>query len=168
MGGSRSSSTRLVWIVSGAALAEGSARRESALGPLEVIARAPLAIGDDVAEFEQPVRDQLALYIGGMGSRRRNFYKDLVSRYGFEQEADEIQDCSSAATGVRRPRPCRRRSWTATCLVGTEDEVQRRLDAFAAAGATLVNVVPLHPDLESRVRDLTTLRELRDVAPTRG
>jgi F420-dependent oxidoreductase-like protein len=146
-----------VW---GAALAEGLARRDSALGSLDVIARAPLAIGDDVAQFERAVRDQLALYIGGMGSRRRNFYRDLVSRYGFEQEAGEIQELFLGGHRREASDAVPQALVDGTSLVGTESEVRRRLEAFAAAGATLLNVVPLQPDLGDRVRDVTTLREM--------
>ena len=64
-----------VW---GAAVAEGAAKRDPALGPLDVIAHAALAIGDDVAHLRDLGRPQLALYIGGMGARGRNFYNDLA------------------------------------------------------------------------------------------
>ena len=78
-----------VW---GDALADGQAKRDPSLGPLDVIASAPLAIGDDVTGLRDRARPQLALYIGGMGARGRNFYNDLVRRYGYEAEAKAIQD----------------------------------------------------------------------------
>ncbi|HYB47425.1 MAG TPA: LLM class F420-dependent oxidoreductase, partial [Streptosporangiaceae bacterium] len=78
-----------VW---GAAVAEGRARRDPALGPLDVIAHAPLAIGEDVGGLREVSRPELALYIGGMGARGRNFYNDLARRFGYETEAKAIQD----------------------------------------------------------------------------
>src|ERR1700689_2734883 len=78
-----------VW---GEAVAEGMAKRDPALGPLDVIASAPLAIGEDVTGLRDLSRPQLALYIGGMGARGRNFYNDLASRFGYEAEAKAIQD----------------------------------------------------------------------------
>ena len=51
-----------------------------------------LAIGDDVASLRDNGRPELALYIGGMGARGRNFYNDLARRFGYEAEAKAIQD----------------------------------------------------------------------------
>src|SRR5487761_965805 len=76
----------------GESLAAGRARRDPALGPLEIVAAAPLAIGEDVEHLREAARPLLALYIGGMGARGRNFYNDLVRRYGYEAQAQEIQD----------------------------------------------------------------------------
>ena len=64
----------------------------SRLDPLDVIAQAPLAIGDDTDGVLDFFRPMLALYIGGMGARGRNFYNDLACRYGYEAEAKQIQD----------------------------------------------------------------------------
>ena len=52
----------------------------------------PVAIGDDVEPLLEFVRPALALYIGGMGARGKNFYNDLAVRYGYEAEAREVQD----------------------------------------------------------------------------
>ena len=78
-----------VW---GAALRAGLARRDPALGPLEIVAGGPLAIGDDVEHLRERARPMLALYFGGMGARGKNFYNDVLKRYGFEREAEQIQD----------------------------------------------------------------------------
>src|SRR5215218_10060708 len=80
-----------VW---GADLAAGAAKRDAALPPLEVVAGGLVAIGkmDEVKGFRDFARPMVALYVGGMGAKGRNFYNDLVCRYGFEQEAAEIQD----------------------------------------------------------------------------
>jgi alkanesulfonate monooxygenase SsuD/methylene tetrahydromethanopterin reductase-like flavin-dependent oxidoreductase (luciferase family) len=80
---------RDIW---GASLAEGAARRDPALGELDVVVGAPLAIGEDVTELRDLPRPSFALYIGGMGARGRNFYNDLACRYGYEKEAVQIQN----------------------------------------------------------------------------
>src|SRR6266567_3732161 len=67
-----------------APLAAGSAKRDASLPALDVIAAAPLAIGDDVAGLRDHIRPMFALYVGGMGARGKNFYHDLACRYGFE------------------------------------------------------------------------------------
>ena len=68
-----------------------------------------LAIGDDAAQIRDLARPMVALYVGGMGARGRNFYNDLVRRYGYEAEAAKIQDLyldgkkdEAAAAGARR------------------------------------------------------------------
>ena len=49
-------------------------------------------VGDDVKQCMEPIRDNMALYIGGMGARGRNFYTDYAKRLGFEAAAIKIQD----------------------------------------------------------------------------
>src|SRR5919107_2194288 len=78
-----------VW---GDSLAAGKAKRDPALGELQVITGVPVAVGDDVEPLLEFVRPSLALYIGGMGARGKNFYNDLARRYGHEAEAAVIQD----------------------------------------------------------------------------
>jgi F420-dependent oxidoreductase-like protein len=150
-------SAERVW---GAALAEGKARRDPALGPLGIVVRAPVAIGENVAPLERAVRAQLALYVGGMGSRQRNFYKDLACRYGFEAEAEEIQELFLAGRAEDAADAVPQELVDGTSLVGTEAEVERRLSAFAAAGATMVNIIPLQRDPGALLRDVSTLLEM--------
>src|SRR5258708_32301152 len=78
-----------VW---GKALGRGLARRASDLGPLDIAAGGPLAIGDGLEGLRELARPQLALYIGGMGAREKNFDHDLARLYGYEQEALALHD----------------------------------------------------------------------------
>jgi alkanesulfonate monooxygenase SsuD/methylene tetrahydromethanopterin reductase-like flavin-dependent oxidoreductase (luciferase family) len=76
-------------------LAAGRARRDPALPPLDVVAQAGLAIGEDVTGYLDLARPMLALYIGGMGPHRdrgSNFYYELAVRYGFGEQAAKVQD----------------------------------------------------------------------------
>ncbi|MCF2135469.1 LLM class flavin-dependent oxidoreductase, partial [Mycetohabitans sp. B3] len=77
-----------VW---GQALAAGRAKRDPALGELDVYAGPVLAIGDNVESLREFVKPHLALYIGGMGAKGKNFYHMLATRYGYGAEADRIQ-----------------------------------------------------------------------------
>jgi F420-dependent oxidoreductase-like protein len=74
------------------ALAEGSARRDEAFTPLDVAPMVPVAIGPDLAECRDRLRPLIAFYVGAMGSRDANFYKDLVTAYGFGEVAERVQD----------------------------------------------------------------------------
>ena len=78
-----------VW---GDALRAGYAKRDPALGPLDIMVSASLAIGDDVEDRLAWAKPQLALYIGGMGAKGKNFYHTLATRYGFGEVADHIQE----------------------------------------------------------------------------
>jgi F420-dependent oxidoreductase-like protein len=148
-----------VW---GAAVAEGSAKRDPALGPLDVIAHARLAIGDDVTHLRDYSRPELALYIGGMGARGRNFYNDLARRFGYEAEAKAIQDAyldgrKQEAEALVPPELVER-----TSLIGPEGYVRERLAAYRESGVTTLNVTPLAPTHEARVRLIEQVRSLAD------
>ena len=76
----------------GSSLEEGKAARSAELPPLEIVAGGPLAIGDDVEPLRDRGRPMLAMYYGGMGAKGKNFYNDVLRRYGYEKEAEQIQD----------------------------------------------------------------------------
>jgi F420-dependent oxidoreductase-like protein len=146
-----------VW---GDAVAAGRARRDPALGPLDVIAHAPLAIGDDVTSLRDLSRPELALYIGGMGARGRNFYHDLAGRLGYEAEAQAIQDAyldgRKAEAEALVPAELAER----ITLIGPKAYVAERLAAYRDAGVTTLNVTPLAPTHQARVRLLEQVRAL--------
>jgi F420-dependent oxidoreductase-like protein len=62
------------------------------LSSFDIAPTVSVVLGDDAAACRQMVKPMLALYIGGMGARGRNFYNDLACRYGYEGPAKEIQD----------------------------------------------------------------------------
>lgn len=144
----------------GSALAAGRAKRDPQLGELDMVASAPLAITDDPAGLRDAIRPQLALYVGGMGARGKNFYHDLACRYGFEAEADRIQDLyldgkkDEAAAAVPDELVAN------TTLIGPEGFVVERLAALREAGVTTLNVTPLAPTAQDRVRLIEKVREL--------
>ncbi|MCV7103339.1 LLM class F420-dependent oxidoreductase [Mycobacterium palustre] len=147
-----------VW---GDALAAGAAKRDPALGPLDVVVHASLAIGDDVGERLAWAKPQLALYIGGMGARGRNFYHDLATRYGYGEVADRIQELylsgrKAEATDLVPDELVRGMS-----LVGPRGYVAERLAAFAESGVTTLLVSPLAADPRESVRFVEDVLRLR-------
>ncbi|MFD7205468.1 LLM class F420-dependent oxidoreductase [Streptomyces sp. NPDC059893] len=144
-----------VW---GPALAEGTARRDPALGPLDVVVSAPLAIGDDVDDLVDLARPQLALYMGGMGARGRNFYHDLACRYGYEAEADTIQDLYLAGRKEAAAAAVPTDLLRATSLIGPASHVAERLAAFGEAGVTTLRVSPAAGTHERRIADVERLK----------
>jgi hypothetical protein len=151
----------LVW---GDPVAQGQAKRDPALGPLDVIASAPLAIGDgsEVTALRDQARPQLALYIGGMGARARNFYNDLTRRYGYEAEAKAIQDAYLDGRKAEAEALVPADLLEYTSLIGPESYVRDRIAAYARAGVTTLNVTPLAPTHEARVRLIERARALTD------
>jgi F420-dependent oxidoreductase-like protein len=142
-----------VW---GDALAAGAAKRPAELGPLDVVAGGPLAIGDDVTGLRDLARPMLALYIGGMGARGRNFYNDLVRRYGYEAEAATIQDLYLAGRKDEAAAAVPAELLEQTSLVGPAGYVRERIEAYRAAGVTTLNVMPMGSD---PVRQLALVKE---------
>ena len=141
-----------------APLAEGKARRDPALGTLDVIASAPLAIGDDVTGLRDLTRPVFALYIGGMGARGRNFYYDLACRFGYESEADTIQEAYLAGRKDEGAALVPADLVEKTALIGPAGYVAERLEAFRAAGVTTLNVTPLAATHAARLADIERVR----------
>jgi F420-dependent oxidoreductase-like protein len=148
-----------VW---GEAVAEGAAKRDPSLGPLDVIAHARLAIGGDVTSLRDHGRPELALYIGGMGARGRNFYNDLARRFGYEAEAKAIQDAYLDGRKGEAEALVPAELVERTSLIGPESYVRERLAAYREAGVTTLNVTPLAPTHEARVRLIEQVRDLAD------
>jgi F420-dependent oxidoreductase-like protein len=147
----------LTW---GAALAEGTAKRDASLPELDVIAAAPLAIGDDVTHLRDINRPLLALYIGGMGARGKNFYHDLACRYGYEDEANRIQDAYLAGRKDEAAALVPAELVENITLIGPLGYVKERLAAYREAGVTTLNVTALGATHAQRVKDIETVREL--------
>ncbi|GGM64209.1 LLM class F420-dependent oxidoreductase [Thermopolyspora flexuosa] len=149
--------SREVW---GDALAAGRARRDPALGELDIVVQAMLAIGDDVGDMVELARPMLALYIGGMGAKGRNFYNDLARRYGYEKEAERIQDLYLAGRKDEAAALVPRELLELTSLVGPEGLVRERIAAMREAGVTVLNVTPMANTHAERVRLIERVREL--------
>jgi F420-dependent oxidoreductase-like protein len=143
-----------------APLAEGTAKRDPQLPPLDVIAEVPVAIGDDVAHLRDVTRPFFALYIGGMGARGRNFYYDLACRFGYEDEAERIQDAYLSGRKDEAAALVPAELVEKTSLIGPHGYVKERLAAFREAGVTTLNLTSLSPTHARRVSDIETIRTL--------
>ena len=146
-----------VW---GDALAAGRAKRDPALGELQVLVGVPVAIGEDVDELHDLVRPALALYVGGMGARGRNFYNDLAVRYGFEAEAKTVQDLYLDGKKDEAAAALPDELVRAVSLIGPEGYVAERIAAFAQAGVTTLALQPLSDSREGRLRTVETMKRL--------
>ncbi|MTD57265.1 LLM class F420-dependent oxidoreductase [Amycolatopsis pithecellobii] len=148
-----------VW---GEPLAEGRAKRDPSLGELDVMVGAAVAIGDDVKHMLDWVRPMIALYVGGMGARDKNFYNELACKYGYEAEAKQIQDLYLDGKKDEAAAAVPTELVEAISLIGPASYVKERLAAFAEAGVTTLNASLLEPGVQRRVEVVSQLRELMD------
>jgi F420-dependent oxidoreductase-like protein len=130
----------------GGALNRGMAKRDPSLGPLEIVAGGQLAIGEGLEHLRDLERPHLALYIGGMGARSKNFYNDLACQYGFEREAAEIQDLYLSGKKKEAEAVVPQTMLDGLSLIGPEGYVKDRIAAFKDAGVTWLHVSPIGPD----------------------
>ncbi|MFJ1749564.1 LLM class F420-dependent oxidoreductase [Streptomyces sp. NPDC088116] len=146
-----------VW---GKELREGASARDPLLGPLRISAGGLVSIGPDAARARELARQQLALFIGGMGAPGHNYYYDLVCRYGYAAQAAAVArlyrsgDRRGAASAVPDGL------LEATTLCGPESYVKDRIDAYRAAGVTHLQVIPVPGDGESEAGLLGRLKDL--------
>jgi F420-dependent oxidoreductase-like protein len=147
-----------VW---GEALAAGTAKRDPALGPLDVMVHASLAIGDDVDERLAWTKPNLGLYLGGMGAKGRNFYHSLATRYGYGEVANRIQELYLSGRKREAIDAVPDELVRGISLIGPRGFIAERLAAFAEAGVTTLLVNPLSTDDRESVRYVEQLLELR-------
>lgn len=148
-----------VW---GDALAAGKSKRDPALGDLEVYAGPTLAIGENVEPLREFVKPHLALYIGGMGAKGKNFYHTLATRYGYGPQADRIQELYLSGDKEGAAKAVPDELVRDVNLIGTREFVKERVAAFREAGVTTLNVVPIAGTAAERVKLIEELRGLVD------
>ena len=102
----------------------------------EIATTVQLLVGDDVAALRGRLRPHVALYVGGMGARGQNFYHRLVSAYGWEREADEIQELYLGGRHRDAAAAVPDELIDAVALVGPPERIRDRLPAYAEAGVT--------------------------------
>ena len=150
---------RRVW---GDALAAGESKRSPDLGPLEIIAGGFVTIGDGEAiqKARDAARAHIAFYVGGMGAKGENFYNDLFGRYGWEEEAEKIQDLFLAGHREEATAAVPDEYLDLSMLCGDPETVRDRLRAYRDVGVTHLTVAPTGPD------PLGTIEQLKDLVDT--
>ena len=148
-----------VW---GPQLKAGLAKRSPDRKRLDISAGGMLAIDEKLVGDEQKKvldlgRPNMALYVGGMGARGKNFYNDIARAYGYEKEADEVQDLyldgkkDEAAAALPA-------EWLELAnLVGPRGYIKERIAAYKEAGVTVLSVNPVGPDPVGQIELLRTL-----------
>jgi len=106
------------------------------LDSLAIAPHVPVSIDDDRARARDALKPWVALYVGGMGSKRKNFYNDLVSRYGFADEAHELQELYLGGKQLEAIRRVPDALVDAISIAGPGSYVSEQLAVWAAAGVT--------------------------------
>src|SRR5207237_809191 len=91
-------------------------------------------------------RPATALYVGGMGAKDRNYYNNVFRRYGYEQQAEQIQDLYLRGKKDEAAALVPEDFLEATSLAGDDGRVRERIQAYKAAGVTQLNVLPVGDD----------------------
>ena len=120
----------------------------------EIAPTVAAVVTDDAERARNALRANLALYIGGMGARGRNFYNDLVCRYGYEDVAGEIQDLYLSGNKLEASRLVPEQLIDEVSLIGPSDMIRDRLSVWKDAGVTTLNLT---------VTDEATLRRLPEL-----
>ena len=146
-----------VW---GASLSTGGVKRSPDLGPLDVIAQVPFYLGDHADRAAEAYRQNVALYVGGMGARGANFYNDLAVGYGFADEAAAVQELYLTGRRDEAAAAVPDELVRGTALIGTEAEVRGRVNALLTSGVTTISVKPLALSRGERIEQLEALRAI--------
>jgi F420-dependent oxidoreductase-like protein len=141
-------------------LEEGAQKAGRDLDGFRITPSVNVLITDDEDAARDAVRPFIALYVGGMGSREKNFYNALVTRYGFEQEAKEVQDLYLEGKKEEAAARLSPELIDTVSLVGRREKVRDQLQVYREAGVHTLGATPLAFDKQGRLDQLRALAEL--------
>jgi F420-dependent oxidoreductase-like protein len=145
-------------------LEAGFAKGGRSRSDLEISPTVQVAIDGDLEAARGVVKAGLLLYLGGMGSRKTNFYVDLTHRFGFGEVADEVQSLYLDGKREEAYAAIPDELVDATSLVGAESEVAERVEKFKAAGVDRLICSFVQMDPGERSHTLERMAELAGVA----
>lgn len=120
------------WLDEGFARAGGG----KALNDFDIAPTVTVRLGDDVNACRNEIKPLLALYLGGMGARDKNFYFNLACRYGYEEAAYKIQDLYLAGRKMEAALAVPDPLVDEVALCGPRERIAERLNSWRACGAT--------------------------------
>lgn len=141
-------------------LEEGAARAGRSLDAFRICPSVNVMIGEDIESARNAMRPVLALYVGGMGSREQNFYNRLVSTYGFEEAAKQVQDLYLEGRKTEAMMALPDELIDLVSIVGPREKAKEKIKAFKDAGVDTLIVWPVMPDQEERKNQLRLVAEL--------
>lgn len=154
-----------------AQLAAGLARRDPDRAPFELDATVALATGEDIEACARVVSPYPTLYLGGMGSKKQNFYNQLASRMGYAQEAARVQELYLAKRWAEAAAALPAQFVDDTSLLGPVERITERMRRYRDAGITTLTVAPWGKDATARMESLEIAVEAHrqlDATPVGG
>jgi F420-dependent oxidoreductase-like protein len=121
-------------------LEKGAARSGRSLDAMSLCVFQPVVVTDDTPAGREMVRPQMALYIGGMGSREKNYYNQLFRRYGYEEEARKIQDLYLERRKDEAMALVTDEMIDAVTVIGTAEECREQLGELERVGVDEVAI----------------------------
>ena len=140
----------------------GKGTPEDPLAGFDIVPTVPVVVTDDLDVGYSITSGYAALYVGGMGSRKQNFYNQLAVRMGFEEAARRVQDLYLAGQSRDAAAAVPREFLDATSLIGPRERIRDRLAAYAESGVTTLTVSVFAATLEERRAALRTMAELME------
>lgn len=116
------------------------------LADFDIAPTLTVLVGDDPQQLANFVRPMVALYVGGMGARGKNFYNDLACRYGFEAAAKEIQDLYLDGKKKEAAAAVPFEMIDEIALLGPKERIRDRLDAWRESGVTTMILGAQQPE----------------------
>jgi F420-dependent oxidoreductase-like protein len=141
-------------------LEEGAARAGRSLDGFDIAPSVNVAVSDDLQAARDVMRPFIALYVGGMGSRRQNFYNALAQRYGFEAAAREVQDLYLDGRRDEAAAAVPDELVDTVTLCGPPERVRERLAVYREAGVGTLGITPMAATKEERIAHLRVVAEL--------
>ncbi len=141
-------------------LQEGADRVGRSLDGFDIAPTVNVFITDDIQVARDAMRPFIALYVGGMGSRKQNFYNNLVCRYGFEAEAKVIQDFYLEGKREEAMAAIPDALIDTVSLCGSRDVVRERLSVYRDAGVGTLGITPIAFNKDDRLEQLRLVAEL--------
>ena len=143
-------------------LEEGFARAGGGKGfdDFDIVPTVTAMVSDDLESARDAMRHYVALYTGGMGSRKQNFYNALMRRYGFEEAADTVQELYLAGKKDEAAASLPGELIDTVALVGPPDVIRERLRVYRDSGVGTLMISPMAWTFEERVAQLRTIAEL--------
>jgi alkanesulfonate monooxygenase SsuD/methylene tetrahydromethanopterin reductase-like flavin-dependent oxidoreductase (luciferase family) len=121
-------------------LQAGFSARGAAPAAFDVMPMVAVVVGDDVAACRGSVKARLALYVGGMGARGRNFYNDIACRYGYEEAAKKVQDLYLAGRKPEAEAAVPDALVDEVALCGPRERIRELVSEWRSSGVTTLMV----------------------------
>jgi F420-dependent oxidoreductase-like protein len=141
-------------------LQEGADRAGRSLDGFDIAPTVNVFVTDDLRAARDAMRPFIALYVGGMGSRKQNFYNNLVCRYGFEADAKVIQDFYLEGKREEAMAAIPDALIDMVSLCGPKDAVRERLAVYRDAGVGTLGITPIAFNKDDRLEQLRLVAEL--------